>query len=164
MKKNDFSVNTEVSPKKNFLKRTGGLFEAAIILTGICSVAGIVFPIQGIRHGIWQDIGMAAFVTHELYYLIMLLAFVMLIKIAVDEKPFSVTLTRGIRAAGILLLAASVIIPRLQGYQLFGLVIFSNGRSALIDGNLLLPGILLVILGNLVKAGFDMQKEMDEIL
>lgn len=41
---------------------------------------------------------------------------------------------------------------------------FLCGDFVLIDGKMLVPGILLIVLGNLVMAGFDMQKEMDEIL
>ena len=87
-----------------------------------------------------------------------------LVKILVDEKPFSKTLTWCIRIMGVMFMASAVIFPRLSGFQSSGFDIFASGDFVLIDGKMLVPGILLIVLGNLVMAGFDMQKEMDEIL
>ena len=60
--------------------------------------------------------------------------------------------------------AASIVIPRLGGYQSSGFEICSYGSFVLIDGMFLLPGLLLIVLGRIIMAGFVMQKELDEIL
>ena len=80
------------------------------------------------------------------------------------SKPFSGTLTWCIRIIGALFVLASLVIPRLDGYQPSDFRILSSGDFVLIDGSILIFGLLLIILGNIVMAGFSMQKEMNEIL
>ena len=65
---------------------------------------------------------------------------------------------------GILLLTASFVIPRLEGDQSSGYEFLSRGSFVLIDAAIFIPGLLFVILGNIIMEGFSMQKEMDEIL
>ena len=65
---------------------------------------------------------------------------------------------------GILLLTASFVIPRLEGYQSSGYEFLSRGSFVLIDAAIFIPGLLFVILGNIIMEGFSMQKEMDEIM
>lgn len=164
MRENDFYTNTAVYGKKNFLKRIRGILAIAIILTGICSAGCIWGIICEIQQEPWSGDEMDFFAKFILMSVTMIVLFISLIKIAVDEKPFSQTLTWGIRIIGILFSAASIIIPRIPGYQSSGFEIFSWNSFVLIDGALLLPGLLLIILGNIIMAGFEMQKEMDEIL
>lgn len=164
MTKNNFKTNTLQSNKKNFLNKITGIFICAVFLTGICSIAGISFFIRGISEKIWLETGLVEYVKQSTLYLCCLCIFVSLIKIAIDEKPFSNTLTCCIRMIAILFLACSVLIPRLPGYQKSCFVILSNQYFTLIDGTILLPGLLLFILSILVREGFEMQKELDEIL
>lgn len=61
-------------------------------------------------------------------------------------------------------MTAALLLPRLQGYESSGFEILHFGDVTLIDGFILLPGLLLLILSSLIESGFTMQKEMDEIL
>lgn len=65
---------------------------------------------------------------------------------------------------GVLLMAAAFLLPRLEGYRPSGFDIISSGDFVLIDGIEFLPGMLLIILSSMIKAGFAMQREIDEIL
>ena len=51
-----------------------------------------------------------------------------------------------------------------EGYQSSGYEFLSRGSFVLIDAAIFIPGLLFVILGNIIMEGFSMQKEMDEIL
>lgn len=165
MERNDFRTDTAVQVKKDFIGRIGATFTAAIFLTGISFAAGVWGVAEGVRDCVWAESGAAPFVWKIFQTAIMLLIFLSLVKIAVDEKPFSKTLTWCIRIIGILLAAASAVMPRLEGYRSSGFEILSaGGGRPLIDGAILLAGLLLIILGNIIMAGFYMQKEMDEIL
>lgn len=164
MDRNDFRTDISGYQKKDFLKQIGGIFMAAVCLTGLCSIAGIWSIVRGIQQSVWNEIGAASFTWNAFRTVIMILIFGSLVKIAVDEKPFSKTLTWSIRIIGLLFVIASFTIPRLEGYQSSGFEIFSSGSFVLIDGAILIIGLLLIILGNIVMAGFSIQKEMDEIL
>jgi predicted transporter len=164
MKENDFTTDITAVGKKNFLHRIGACFMAAICLTGLRSIAGILGIIAGIRENVWNEVGMASFVWKIFLTVIIVLLFCSLVKMAIDEKPFSGTLTWCIRIIGALFVLASLVIPRLDGYQPSDFRILSSGDFVLIDGSILIFGLLLIILGNIVMAGFSMQKEMNEIL
>ena len=105
-------------------------------------------------------------------YLCALCSFISLVKIAIDQKPFSKVLTCCIWIIGGMVTAASIVFPRLEGYQSSGFELFSGfkifsflgGSRVLIDGAILLPGLLLITLGFLIKAGFELQRDMDEIM
>lgn len=164
MNENDFYTNVAVFEKKDFLKRIGWILGIAIFLTGVFSIGGISGVIWEIQNGALRGDGRAFLAREILMSVTGIIIFVSLIKIVIDEKPFSKTLTWSIRIIGILFVAASIIIPRLSGFQSSGFDIFSYGKFILIDGALLFPGLLLTILGNILMAGFEMQKDMDEIL
>ena len=72
----------------------------------------------------------------------------------VDEQPFSTTLTRGFSFIGILFMLVSVLIPRMGGYRSSGIELCSYGFFVLCDGVYLIPGILLIVLGRIIRAGF----------
>lgn len=160
----NFKTDTQKTPKKEFLSKVSGVFICALFLTGICSLGGICYIIRGIAEKVWQENGMADFAWRSMFYLVIISAFISLVKIAVDEKPFSRTLTYCVRAMAGIFLIASLLIPRLSGYQSSGFEIFSKGSFVLIDGGILLPGLLLLLLSCLIKEGFDMQREINEIL
>lgn len=86
--KNDFRTDTKQAGKKEFLHRMSGVFICAVFLTGICSAAGIGFLIRGFWKKAWNEMGAAGFAWKSLIYLVIFCAFVSLIKVAIDEKPF----------------------------------------------------------------------------
>lgn len=164
MDNNDFETDTRVPSKRELLHRMNGVMICAIFLTGFCAIAGVIFFVKGIPGKAWLDMGVTGFARRALFYLVDLCALVSLLKIAIDEKPFSKTLTACIRVIAGLYLAASAVLPRLPDYQVSGFTLFWTRDFTLIDGTNLLTGLLLLILSCLIQAGFAMQKEMDEIL
>lgn len=118
----------------------------------------------GIAGRVWLEIGGAEFAWRALIYLVLICCFVSLCRIAYDERPFSRTLVRCLRVIGGLFVLGSFIIPRLSGYQSRGFEFFSFGGFVFTDGFILLPGLLTLILSRLIEAGFEMQREKDEIL
>ncbi|MDO5424204.1 MAG: hypothetical protein Q4F41_10795 [Eubacteriales bacterium] len=161
---NDFQTDTRKPGKKEFLHRMGGVFTAALFLTGLYSATGLYFFVRSFSTHPWEEIGAAGFAWKCLTYLTAICVLVSLVKIALDEKPFSRTLAVCVRLIGGMFLAASVVIPHLSGYTFSGFAIGKAGSFVLADGMILLPGLLLLLLGSLIQAGFDTQKEMDEIL
>ena len=162
---NIFKTDTKPKGKRDFLDRISVLYIAATLLTGICSIGGVIFLIRGVVSEMWREGGVSEFVRKGFFYLNTLFIWIALIKIAIDEKPFSKTLTWILRTIGILFLVASCIMPRLPGYQESGInIIWTKEFGTLCDGALLIPGLLLIIFSSIIRAGFDMQKEMDEIL
>lgn len=164
MSKNIFQTDTQKTAKRKFLEKTGGIFVLSIFLTGLYCVSGFFF-FTGLLQADRREMMKAADIAWKCFsYFDAACIFISLIKIALDEKPFSKTLVYCIRVLGVLGLIASVLIPRLSGYRSSGFELFASGRFVLIDGMLLLPALLLLILSYLIKEGFQMQKEMDEIL
>lgn len=166
MSGNDFQTDIREREKIHFSSSLGTLLTVSIFLTGLFSISGIYFIGRGIYRQLWKSMGLTAFSWKVLIYICVLCCFVSLIKIAVDEKPFSGILSICVRAIGILIVAASVIFPRFSDYQSSGFEIFSipDKNFVLIDGTILLVGILFCILAALIKEGFRMQTEIDEIL
>lgn len=164
MKDNDFRTDTDHVIRKKFSEKVNSLLTISIFLTGFCSIGGIWFFIRAVRDSSWNESGINAFAWRSLMFLCMFCAFIALVKIAIDEKPFSKTLSVCLWSIGTLVIAASVLFPRLPGYQSSGFELFSSKNFVLIDGMILVTGILFIILGSLIKAGFEMQKEMEEIL
>ena len=94
-----------------------------------------------------------------------LCCFVFMIKIKIDRTYFSKLLVRCVRIIGgyghgIGLLYC----PRLSGYRDSGFEIMHFGSVTLIDGSILMIGVLLLIFAGIIKEGFSMQKELDEVL
>lgn len=164
MDDNVFRADTATPRKKDFLKQIRIVLVVAIFLTGISALVGMIGIFNGIRESLWNEIGMAFFAWKILLSVSTLIIFIGLLKIAVDKKPFSKTLTWSIRIIGFLFVFASFMIPRLSGYQTSGFELFSSGSFVLIDGVIFVPGLVMIILGSIIMAGFTMQKEMDEIL
>lgn len=164
MKDNDFRTDTNYVIKKKFSEKVGFLLIIAIFLTGFASIGGIWSIISIVRDGAWNELGTNAFAWRSLMFLCMFCAFIALIKIAIDEKPFSQTLSICFWIIGGLVTVASFMFPRLSGYQSSGFELFSSKNFVLIDGMILVVGILFIILGSLIKDGFEIQKEMEEIL
>lgn len=159
------SCNTNRKPKKNrtLSDGIGTLLCCSIFLTGITSIAGIYFFVESICQHTWKVIRISSFSWKVLLYLSVFCCFVSLIKIAVDGKPFSKILYACIWIIGGMFLLASVLFPRLPDYQSSGFELFSYGSFVLIDGMILLPGLLLLLLGFLIREGLLMQEEIDQM-
>ena len=65
----------------------------------------------------------------------------------------------------VLTLLASFLFPRIPGYVSSGFEILRlSADFILLDGKIFLTGLFLLILSRLIGTGFEMQKEMEEIL
>lgn len=164
MEKNDFNLNSQKREMQDFNGKIGTLVSCAIFLTGIFLVSRLWFLGRMMITGMDGSMRFTAFAWQVLISASVLCCFISLVKIAVDRKPFSKVLTYCLWSVGGLFAAGAVIFPRLSDYQSSGFEIFSRGSFVLVDGMILLPGILLIIFGSLIKAGFEMQREIDEIL
>ena len=168
MNNNDFKTDTNYVIRKKFSNKIEILLTISIFLTGFCSIGGVSFFITAVRENSWNEIGANTFAWKSLMFLCMFCAFISLVKIfiniSIDEKPFSKTLSVCLWVIGGLFIVASVLFPRLSGYQSSGFELFSSKNFVLIDGMILVLGLLFLILGSLIQAGFEMQKEMDGIL
>lgn len=164
MLQNIFHTNTTVEDKKRFSKRILILLFISTLLTGVFSIPGLFYILFGTLIQLWELIGVSVFFHQALYYSITFCCFLALIKIIVTEIPFSKTLVLCIRTIGILLSIAAFIAPRLPDYAGSNFEFFHFGNFTLMDGSLLLPGFLLLILSELLSEGLRMQKELDEIL
>lgn len=164
MGNNDFQTNLEQTNKKDKIKNIRGFIYFAILLTGIVTFAGGSFVITECFHKGWKEIGTMELAHRSLLTSITACAFVALLKIVKDANPFSNTLILCIRVSAWILMIASIAFPRLPDYQSSGFEIFSTPTFVLIDGFILMPGLLLFILSVLMKTGFEMQNEIEEIL
>lgn len=160
-----FKLDTKKSVKKHFVEKVSGAYGCALFLTGITSVVGVVFTIRGLIDQLWKEVGMAEFVQREFYFLAIVCIFIALIKVLIDEMPFSRTLSCCMRMVSVLYLVGAVLFPRLPGYESSGFHILSlSSDFVLIDGAVLQVGLLLYIFSVLLEEGFKLQKELDEIL
>lgn len=163
MENQTFTLDTQKTVKQNFLEKVKIPFNIALLLTGISSIGGVIFIVRGIVEQIWKEMGTAQFVQKGFSYLSIIFIFISLVKMLVDEKPFSRTLSYCIRLISALYLVGAVLFPRLSGYQSSGFTILSSS-VVLIDGAILSLGLLLYIFSVLIEEGFSLQKEVDEIL
>ena len=157
--KNDFRVDTTVPSEKKFVQKKQGLLGLALLLTIPYMFSAVYFPIRWFldaENSIAHNAAVLA--GNELYFLVMTIAGVSVFRMMISDKTFSKTLTQCTQLEGILLVAASVVFPLLPGYQASGSTFFFS------DMVLLLPGVLLLILAELLKEAFEMQKEQTEIL
>lgn len=164
MGNNDFRTDVGTRNKGESLRGIRGFIYFAILLTGIVTITGTIFIIQGGVNQVWQQIGVMEFAHRVLLTSITGCAFIALIKIRGDANPFSKTLIGCIQISSIIVMSASILFPRLTGYQSSGFEIFSTPTFVLIDGFILIPGLLLFILSVVMKAGYAMQNEIEEIL
>ena len=103
-------------------------------------------------------LNIAHLASNELYFLVMSIAGAAVLKMMLSDATFSRTLVRCTRAEGILLAAAAAVFPFLPGYTSSGSTFF------FFDAVLLLPGVLLLILAELLAEAFALQTERNEIL
>ena len=164
MEINNFKLDTQKSVKKNFLEKVKWPVSWAILFTGFVSIIGVVFIIRGVAEQLWNELGAANFVQQGLFYLSVICIFISLVKILVDEKPFSRTLSYCMRIVSVLYFIGAVLFPRLPAYQSSGFDVFSAKDFVLLDGKVFLFGLLVYVFSVLVKEGFELQTEVDEIL
>lgn len=159
MSKNDFHVDTTSPVNRRFVQKKQTLLGLALLLTVPQMFSAVIFPVIWILDagkGVQHD--PASIAANELYFLVMSVAGVAVLKMMFSEKPFSKTLVQCTRLEGVLIAAASAVFPLLPGYRGSGMTFF------FFDGILLLPGILLIIMAELLKEAFAMQEELNEIL
>ena len=157
--KNDFRVDTTAPAEKKFIQKKQGLLGLALLLTVPYMFSAVYFPVRWLldaENSVMHNAAMLA--GNELYFLVMSIAGISIFRMMTSDKTFSKTLTQCTRLEGVLLAAASVVFPFLPGYQASGSTFFFS------DMALLLPGVLLLILAELLKEAFEMQKEQTEIL
>lgn len=159
MSRNDFQVDTTPSASRKFFAKKQTLLGLALLLTIPQIISAVALPISCILEaGNGAVYNIAAIASRELYNLVIAIAGISVLKMMLTDKTFSRTLVQCTRLEGALVAAASAIFPLLPGYRDSGSTFF------FCDAVLLLPGVLLLILSELLKEAFEMQKELDEIL
>ena len=164
MEDNIYKTNVEMKPKRSFSRGFRFLLGLGIFLTGFMSLSAVCFVGWGISDRIWQEIGACQFGRMLVLYGCIVCCFVFLVKIEINKTIFSRLLVRCIRIIGGIVTAASVVLPRLSGYKDSGFTIMSYESFTLIDGWILMIGVLLLIFAGIIKEGFSMQNELDEVL
>lgn len=164
---NDFAVDTQKEGRKRTPRRLKVLLGLSLVVTGVAALDCLWSLPWMIKAREWEEAGAVAFAGRILFVFTILISFAGLICIAKDlnaGKMFSGTLARCVLLLGVIYTAASVWVPRLSGYHSSGYEILSSDAFVLIDGTILLPGLLLLVLGSLIREGARMQKEQEEIL
>ena len=164
MEDNIYKTNVEMKPKRSFSRGFRFLLRLGIFLTGCMSLSAVCFVGWGISDRIWQEIGACQFARMVVLYGCIVCCFVFLVKIEINKTIFSRLLVRCIRIIGGIVTVASVVLPRLSGYKDSGFTIMSYESFTLIDGWILMIGVLLLIFAGIIKEGFSMQNELDEVL
>lgn len=160
---NDFSVDTSKTSKKDFLKKVKIPLGIALFLSGVETLAAVLFFTKGIAVLAWNEMGACEFAVGCLHYLSMVFIFISLVKMTLDAKPFSHTFIVCIRVISGLYLLGAILIPRLPGFET-NYAIFSFGSFTLIDGNSLIKALLLYVFSVIIYEGFSMQKDMEETI
>lgn len=164
MDDNIYTTDTEVKPQRSFSRGFRALLGAGIFLTGFTSVSAVAFVGWGISDQIWREMGACQIARMVVLYGCILCCFVFLVIIEINKTFFSKHLVRCIRIIGGIVTTASFVLPCLSGYEDSGFTIIGYGSFTLIDGWILMIGVLLLIFAGIIKEGFSMQKELDEVL
>lgn len=126
-------------------------------------MAGFYYLIAGVVNSVWLEVGISNFVMGSAQYIAIICIFLCLVKLLIDEKTFSDTLTLCMKILSALYMIEGVIFPRFDGYTTT-FQLFSWGNKTLLDGNLLTVGVVLYVLSMIIQEGFHTQKEMEEII
>lgn len=164
----DFMMDTKTNNRsKVFSKKMKITLWVTMMLNGILALLAVVDLIWAFNGKMWKTWGISGFTTKGMMDFCIIICFVTLLQVVRNGRKgrtFSKELVRCIWIIGGLFIAASVVVPHMEGYQSSGFEILSSGASVFCDGSMLYPGLLLVVLGGLMKAGLELQKEIDEIL
>ena len=95
-----------------------------------------------------------------LYCIILSLFFLMLVSIAISKRPFNSVLYGFGVAVGFVILAASFLFPRIDGYYT-NFRILSKGNRCVFDGNYFIPGLLALVMALLLRYGYKYQNNSD---
>ena len=95
-----------------------------------------------------------------LYCIILSLFFLMLVSIAISKRPFNSVLYGFGLAVGFVILAASFLFPRIDGYYT-NFRILSKGYHCVFDGNYFIPGLLALVMALLLRYGYKYQNNSD---
>lgn len=95
-----------------------------------------------------------------LYCIILSLCFLMLVSIAISKRPFNSVLYGFGVAVGIVILVASFLFPRIDGYYT-NFRILSKGYRCVFDGNYFIPGLLALVMALLLRYGYKYQNNSD---
>lgn len=95
-----------------------------------------------------------------LYCIILSLCFLMLVSIAISKRPFNSVLYGFGVVVGIVILAASFLFPRIDGYYT-NFRILSKGYRCVFDGNYFIPGLLALVMALLLRYGYKYQNNSD---
>ena len=164
MEDNDFITDNHKDIKKKFPLKLKILLGCGIFFTApsLAIFGVLLMPFQEDFGKRYSSYGFAVLLLAELGYFI---CFISLITIAAKKQYFTKMLTRCVKSIGALFMAASLVLPRLSGYHGSNFEIITNGKGfTLMDGLPLVVGIVILIFSYLLQYGFEMQKEMDEIL
>ena len=107
MGKNDFRVDTTSSEKKTFFKKKQTLLGLAFLLTVPQMFSAVILPIQwllGARHG--AVLNVTSIASQGLYFLVMTIAGISVLKMMLSDKTFSKTLVQCTRLEGYLIAVA----------------------------------------------------------
>lgn len=165
--KNDFRVDTAISSRRSFRDVVGKpLLGVSLLLTGLMGIGGLISCVVSTIRGAWGKLGPTAYFRAILPALVYLAVFIILVAMTYSERPFSRTLVCGVLAIACLFILYAFLIPRLPDYVYdnTGLGILVLKDRPLLDGDYLLPGLLFFLLSAILRAGFTMQRELDETL
>lgn len=154
----------EENQRNGFSKGFSFLLGVGIFLTGLVSIAGIYFIIAGAYMQVWKETGMCEYVQMAIFYICVLCCFFFMLKIKWSQRFFSNLLVGCIQVIGALITGAAFLLPHLDGYRGTGFSIMRFSSFILLDGGFLLVGILFLIFARIIKEGFAMQQELDEVL
>lgn len=161
---NDFKMDTNPTVKKEFIKKIEVIYILAIFLTGVVSLAGVLYIFGGIINSVWVEIGIANYLYNIINYGLYFILFITLITTMINKQPFSRMMVFCFKLIGTIYIICSFVYPRLPGYKSSGFELFSSGSFVLMDGNIVLKGLLFIILASILLAGFNMQKDSDETI
>lgn len=164
MTDNIFNTNIEKKPKNSYSKGFKVLLWLAITITSSLSTWGIGFVFGGIQENVWVEIGVNEYARQVILYLCIICCFISLIKIAIDKTAFSRVISLGIRIIGGIVIFSAFLLPRLPDYPNRGFVIMKLGTFVWFDGNTFAIGILILVFSGIIKEGFSMKTELDELL
>lgn len=167
MENGETKMDCTISATNKFTRKFRGFLYISIFFTGVVSLSGVfLIPALLSEDHLWKGLGSQSVnsaIWEIMIFLVMILCFVSLIKIAVTKKPFSGVLVNCLYAIGILIVAGALIFPNLPSYQFPHYMIGIEG-GPYIDGLPFTIGILILIFGKIVRYGLTYQNEIDMII